>query len=477
MTTTLVERASSFLESRISRRSFINRSAYAGSAVAIGAGLDLVLKPGTAYGAICTCGNGNCGCGSLCCAGFTDFCCSINNGYNFCPADAVMGGWWKADNSSYCGGPRYYMDCHATCQCDTGCGNGWGFCEPACDGVSCGCGPGGCSSYVTGCFQFRYGQCNQNVDCIGRIVCRVVSCVPPWTVDPTCTTTNAQDNSTAEQNVACWTAAPPSPPPPPAPPCYSVQTKCQAIGIAPSADGSGYGIVTSFGKLLAFGDFPNEGDESGATLVRPMVGIAQHSTGGYYLVAADGGIFAYKAPYLGSMGGHPLNAPMVGMACTPSGKGYWTVASDGGIFAFGDARFFGSMGGHPLNAPMVGMACTPSGKGYWTVASDGGIFAFGDARFFGSMGGRHLNEPIVGMAGSPTGKGYWFVAADGGIFAFGDAKFAGSMGGQHLNGPIVGMASRAVTIQQVAESQSGYWLVAEDGGIFAFDATFYGSPA
>jgi hypothetical protein len=44
MTGTLVERASSFLESRISRRSFINRSAYAGSAVAIGAGLDLVLN-------------------------------------------------------------------------------------------------------------------------------------------------------------------------------------------------------------------------------------------------------------------------------------------------------------------------------------------------------------------------------------------------------------------------------------------------
>jgi hypothetical protein len=432
MTTTLVERASSFLGSRISRRSFINRSAYAGSAVAIGAGLDLVLKPGTAYGAICTCGNGNCGCGSLCCAGFTDFCCSINNGYNFCPADAVMGGWWKADNSSYCGGPRYYMDCHATCQCDTGCGNGWGFCEPGCDGVSCGCGPGGCNSYVTGCFQFRYGQCNQNVDCIGRIVCRVVSCVPPWTLDPTCTTTNAQDNSTAEQNVACWTTAPPSPPPPP---CYSAQTNCQAIGIAPSADGAGYGIVTSFGKLLAFGDFPNVGDESGATLVRPMVGIAERSAGGYYLVAADGGIFAYNAPYLGSMGGHPLNASMVGMACTPTGKGYWTVASDGGIFAFGDAQFFGS------------------------------------------MGGRQLNQPIVGMAASPTGKGYWFVAADGGIFAFGDAKFAGSMGGQHLNKPIVGMASPAVTTRKGATSQSGYWLVAQDGGIFAFDASFYGSPA
>ena len=129
MTTTLVERASSFLESRISRRSFINRSAYAGSAVAIGAGLDLVLKPGTAYGQICTCGNGNCGCGSTCCSGFSEFCCSVNGGYNYCPTNTVMGGWWKADNSSYCGGPRYYMDCNAMCQCDTGCGDGWGFCE------------------------------------------------------------------------------------------------------------------------------------------------------------------------------------------------------------------------------------------------------------------------------------------------------------------------------------------------------------
>ncbi len=115
---TLVERASGFLESKLSRRSFINRSAYAGSAVAIGSGLDLVLKPGTAYGLVCSCGNGSCGCGSTCCSGFSEFCCSVNGGYNYCPADTVMGGWWKADNSSFCGGPRYYMDCNATCGCD-----------------------------------------------------------------------------------------------------------------------------------------------------------------------------------------------------------------------------------------------------------------------------------------------------------------------------------------------------------------------
>ena len=39
-------------------------------------------------------------------------------------------------------------------------------------------------------------------------------------------------------------------------------------------------------------------------------------------------------------------------------QGYWEVAADGGIFSFGMAGFAGSMGGHPLNAPIVGMATT-----------------------------------------------------------------------------------------------------------------------
>jgi ribosomal protein L24E len=464
--TTLVEKASGFLESRLSRRSFINRSAYVGSTVAIGAGLDLVLKPTTAYALVCTCGNGNCGCGSQCCAGFSEFCCSINGGYNYCPTGSVMGGWWKADNSSYCNGPRYYMDCHAQCHCDTGCGNGWGFCETGCDSTECGCGPKGCDSYVTGCFQFRYGQCNQQIDCIGRIVCRVVACIPPWEIDPTCTTTLAVDNSTAEQNEPCWTPATPSPPPAT---CSSVLTACQVVGLAPSSDGNGYGMVTSFGRLLTFGDFPNDGDESAATLDKPIVGIAERSAGGYYLVGSDGGIFAYQAPFFGSMGGQRLNRPIVGMAANPSGNGYWFVAQDGGIFSFGDAPFLGSMGGQVLNRPIVGMAATPSGLGYWLVASDGGIFSFGDAPFLGSMGAQALNRPVVGIAATPSGRGYWMVASDGGIFSFGDAPFLGSMGGQALDQPIVGMAA--------PPSGQGYWFVAQDGGIFAFDVPFLGSAA
>ena len=45
-----------------------------------------------------------------------------------------------------------------------------------------------------------------------------------------------------------------------------------------------------------------------------------------------------------------------GIAPTPTGAGYWLVATDGGIFAFGDAPFFGSTGSITLNKPIVGMA-------------------------------------------------------------------------------------------------------------------------
>jgi hypothetical protein len=41
-----------------------------------------------------------------------------------------------------------------------------------------------------------------------------------------------------------------------------------------------------------------------------------HAGSGYRFVASDGGIFSYNAPFYGSMGGKPLNKPVVGMAGT-----------------------------------------------------------------------------------------------------------------------------------------------------------------
>jgi len=199
---------------------------------------------------------------------------------------------------------------------------------------------------------------------------------------------------------------------------------------------------------------------------------ASRSVPAYWTVASDGGVFAFGGlPFLGSMGGRHLNAPMVGIAPTTGldgadGTGYWTVASDGGVFCFGTAGFHGSMGSSRLNEPMVGIAADPSTGGYWTVASDGGVFAF-DAPFFGSMGGTRLAKPVVAMAATPDGGGYWLFASDGGVFAFGDAGYFGSMGGTTLAKPVIGAA---------AADRGGYWLVASDGGVFAFgDAGYFGS--
>ncbi len=189
---------------------------------------------------------------------------------------------------------------------------------------------------------------------------------------------------------------------------------------------------------------------------------------GYWLVGSDGGVFSIgSVGFYGSMGGKPLNAPVVGMARTPSAQGYWLVASDGGIFAFGDAHFYGSMGGQHLNACVVGMAATPDGGGYWLVAADGGIFTFGDAAFYGSTGNMQLNAKIVGMAGTPDGHGYWLLGADGGVFTFGDAAFQGAATNDGSPRPFISMSP--------TPSGHGYWLANTNGEIYSFgDASYMG---
>lgn len=231
-------------------------------------------------------------------------------------------------------------------------------------------------------------------------------------------------------------------------------TEC--VSISANTAGQGYWVgqsshfvqdgVTRYADAgIPQGDVDGEcnGPESaGAYQPTPLVGIASAPIGAW-LTTANGGVFAIcGAIFFGSMGGSPLNAPIVGMAATPDGSGYWEVGADGGVFGFGDAGFYGSMGGQHLNRPIVGMASTPDGKGYWLVASDGGVFAFGDARFSGSMGGSVLNAPMVGIAANPAGTGYWTVAADGGVFAFGDAPYLGSPEGQIFDTSVVGITSR-----------------------------------
>ena len=189
----LAERVGGFLERRVDRRGVLRRGAMVGTAMAV-APATYVARPGTAYGAVC-------GRDALCNDGYTEFCCTLS-GANRCPPGTSLGGWWKVDGSSFCGGgPRYYMDCNAACN-GCGCG-GNGVCSGACSGTTCGCAFGDCNNRKAGCTNFRYGQCNQGIPCLGPIVCRVVTCTEPWRIDGSCTTAARTDNATRYHSRPC----------------------------------------------------------------------------------------------------------------------------------------------------------------------------------------------------------------------------------------------------------------------------------
>ncbi len=203
---TLTDRAARLVEKRTSRRGFVGRSALVGSAIAV-SGTGYVLRPGTAYASICRCPRQagpdtarSCGCSDLCCDGYTEFCCQIY-GRNSCPTNTLLAGWWKVDNSSFCdGAARYYMDCNQAnppCACSSR-----GVCRAP--DTTCQCRS--CTNRADGCTMFRYGNCNNDVTCVGPIMCRVVTCSKPWEIDPGCSTVARTDPATALHHRPCLEA-------------------------------------------------------------------------------------------------------------------------------------------------------------------------------------------------------------------------------------------------------------------------------
>ena len=160
------------------------------------------------------------------------------------------------------------------------------------------------------------------------------------------------------------------------------------VGMAATPDGQGYWLVASDGGIFTFGDatFLRVG-MGGTHLNQPIVGMAATPDGQGLLA---GGLrrrhLRLRRCRVPRLDRRTSTSTSPSWAWPPprTARGYWLVASDGGIFAFGDAGFHGSTGDIHLNQPIVGMAATPDGQGYWLVASDGGIFTFGAAGFHGS---------------------------------------------------------------------------------------------
>jgi hypothetical protein len=107
--------------------------------------------------------------------------------------------------------------------------------------------------------------------------------------------------------------------------------------------------------------------------------------------------------FFGSTGDIRLNQPIVRMAASGLGDGYWLLAADGGVFSFGNAAFHGaatnwSRSPTPpgsASTRAVGMAATFGGGGYWIASNAGEVQAFGTAT---SQGDVFSNRLAVAVA-------------------------------------------------------------------------------
>ena len=249
----------------------------------------------------------------------------------------------------------------------------------------------------------------------------------------------------------------------------------------------GYWLVGSDGGVFSFGSAQFYGSVANLQLQSPVIGTAPTADlGGYWLVASDGGVFAFgDARFYGSIPGlglspvdspilPRLNAPIVGMVPSHDGRGYFLVANDGGVFAFGDAKFEGSCPGIGgcFSSGIADVMTDASGNGYWVVSYSGDVHAFGDAINDGGPASYLPYATVVRSAvRTLSGNGYWILFSNGEIYSYGDATYLGSPFGQ------IGFSNPTSAIFATSDGD-GYWVTTANGAVFAYgDAPYDGGMA
>ena len=232
-------------------------------------------------------------------------------------------------------------------------------------------------------------------------------------------------------------------------------------GIAATADHGGYWLVGADGSVFAFGNahyagsipamsIGPTGSKQRRRLTAPIVGISSAANGnGYLMVARDGGVFAFgNARFAGSCanaGGCP--APVVTIVPDATGKGYWLLLSNCDMVAFGDAPKIADTDcqdyAHTNKVVATSAARTPDGHGYWVLLDNGAVYPEGDAKTLGSWRASRAtptSDPAVAIAPTSDGHGAWVITANGGVEPFGDAPALGNMAGKTLSAPITAAA-------------------------------------
>src|SRR5579862_6979755 len=122
-----------------------------------------------------------------------------------------------------------------------------------------------------------------------------------------------------------------------------------------TALGAGIALGTSLGGRATLGQAPTASSAHSSPAPTPPAPVAKpvgyfqgpvgYTTGGGWVVWSNGLVKAMGGPAtygdLPSRGIHVND--IVSMLPTYNGRGYYLVGADGGVFAFGDAKFYGAL--------------------------------------------------------------------------------------------------------------------------------------
>lgn len=262
----------------------------------------------------------------------------------------------------------------------------------------------------------------------------------------------------------------------------------------------GYWCVANDGQVFAFGDARLRGketDHAGAGGIdADVLAIRSTHTGrGYWLMQKNGRIHVYgDAPWMGDSRATPYN-DYIDMAPNRHSNGYYLLRRNGVVESHGFATNYGSKSWvqppswwsvEQDSAKIGGMSIEthPTLDGYWVVDGNGDVEAFGDVPDHGSWpyfreGMNTGHDTVSSLRRNEDGSGYWIVTGSGILQEFGACANHGEFeatGNTNIMSLYEGYREQIWGIAPTA-SGGGYWFVRADGEIIPWgDADYFGQP-